>query len=100
MGTSNTLFAIFAASKPIDLGAKLESTYPGMYLKVAEGEWLLVAPSSSTTKEISDILGITDNSVSQAIVVSTAGYFGRASVSIWEWIATKTGATSGAKATT
>lgn len=91
--TANALFAIFGVSNPAALEARLQNISPWLSLKLQEGEWLLIAPTSTTTKEVSDRLGITGQSetVSPAIVIRADGYFGRSAPSNWEWIATKLG---------
>ena len=56
----------------------------------------MIAPSATTTKELSERIGLgVSEPISSGIVVRAEGYFGRASSSIWEWIATKTGAEIG-----
>lgn len=93
MSGTSTLFALFGVTKPEALEAVIKEKYPEMALKVAPGEWLLVAPSTTTTIELCNQLGITEGTSSGAIVVSVSSYYGRASVAVWEWIAAKTGAT-------
>lgn len=39
-----------------------------------------------TSKELSDLLKISDGENGPAIVASVGSYFGRASTDIWEWI--------------
>lgn len=92
MPPATTLFAIFAVTHSEPLEAKIKELYPELAYEVYPGQWLLVAPSTTTTVELSNQLGITDGSVSGAIVVSVSSYYGRAGVGIWEWITAKTGA--------
>lgn len=93
MANPNALFAVFAVSDAAAVERQLQTIAPWLYLKVAEGQWLVIAPPASTTKEVSDKIGITiENSASNGIVIRGDGYYGRAASSIWEWIATKTGA--------
>jgi len=95
--TANALFVILAASNPESLELKIAAISPWLSLKVKEGEWLVIAPAATTTKEVSDRLGITgvDPPVSAAMVIRADGYFGRSAPSNWEWIATKLGAPLG-----
>jgi len=81
------LFAIMAASENPALLASLETHYPGNHLKVGVGQWLIAG--SGTAAEISNTLGITVGTSGAGIVVLVAGYYGRASNNIWEWMASK-----------
>lgn len=101
MATPNSLFAIFAVANPAALEPKLNAVSSWPHLKVAEGQWLLIAPASTTTKEISDKLGITEQTpvVSNGIVARVDTYFGRNPTSVWEWITTKKGAELGTPTT-
>lgn len=100
MATPNTLFVIFAVSDVPATEARLRNIAPWLYLNVAPGQWLLIAPSSTTTREVSERLAIgsVENAVS-GIVVRVEGYYGRSAKSTWEWIATKLGAELGTAAT-
>jgi len=94
MATLNTLFAIFAASNPEAMKQKLaasQTKFPFLSKATSNDSWLVIAPNVVTTQELSDALGITDGSVSGAVVVRVENYFGRASTDIWEWIGAKLG---------
>jgi hypothetical protein len=99
MATPNALFAIFAIPDAIvaaSVEARLQTISPWLFMKVGTGEWLVIAPTATTTKELCDRIGLgTVDPVGSGIVVRAEGYFGRASTSIWEWIATKQGAELG-----
>jgi hypothetical protein len=97
MATPNALFAVFAVSEVALIEQRIQAIAPWLSLKVGDGEWFIVAPGATTTKELSERIGLgTSDPVASGIVVRTEGYFGRASTSIWEWIATKLGADLGA----
>lgn len=99
MATPNALFVIFAVSDAEAIGKRLQAIAPWLYLNVGEGEWLVIAPAATTTKEVSDRIGLgVENPIASGIVVRGDSYFGRASQSIWEWIATKQGAALGTTA--
>jgi hypothetical protein len=99
MAIANTLFAVLAVSDPLAVEKQLQSIAPWLYLKVAEGQWLLIAPAATTTKEISDRIGLTNSSpISNGIVLRAENYFGRNAASVWEWISTKQGAELGTAA--
>jgi hypothetical protein len=91
MSIPNALFAIISVSNPASLEARLQETSHWPSIKVSDGQWLLIAPSGTTSKEVSDALGISNNTpvVSNGIVLRVENYFGRNPQSIWEWIKTK-----------
>lgn len=91
MATPNTLFAVVASNAPDKLGPKIQEIFPDMNQNIGPGQWLIVAPSTMTTTEISTSLGVTDGTNGSALVVSSAGYFGRLNVSVWEWVKAKLG---------
>ena len=96
MATPNALFVVFAVSNAEAVEKRLQAIAPWLYLNVGTGEWLVVAPSATTSKELCERVGLgVTEPVSSGIAVRAEGYFGRASSSIWEWIATKTGADLG-----
>ena len=99
MANPNALFAVFAVSNADAVENRLQTIAPWLYLNVGPGEWLVVAPSATTTKELCDRIGLgTTDNLGTGIVVRAEGYFGRAASSIWEWIATKSGAPLGTAA--
>lgn len=74
------------------LDAAIKSKYPTDHLLVAPGQWLIVA-SGITTKELSDLLGITSGEAGNAVVIAgTGGYYGRGTPGIWEWLKSRLGA--------
>jgi hypothetical protein len=96
MANLNALFAVFAVTNPEAVEQRLQGIAPWLSLNVGTGEWLVIAPSATTTKELCERIGLGISApVTSGIVVRAEGYFGRASSSIWEWIATKTGADLG-----
>lgn len=95
---TNTLFAVFAVTNREAFKARVassQSKFTYFYRAVSEDSWFIIAPSTLTTIEFSDAFGITDGSVSGAIVVRAENYYGRASKDIWEWTAAKLGAPLG-----
>ena len=92
MASPNTLFALFATSNPTAMELKLQTgktPFPLLNYKVTESSWLLIAPNTVITRELSDSLGISDGSVSGGVLVRVENYFGRANKEVWEWIAAK-----------
>jgi hypothetical protein len=92
MATPNALFAILNVADRADVQQRLESIAPWVYMKVADGEWLLVAPASVTSKEVSESLGFAGSEAKNGLVLRMDNYFGRQPRSTWEWIAAKQGA--------
>jgi hypothetical protein len=100
MAIPNALFVVFAVSDAEAVEKRLQGIAPWLYLNVGPGEWFVVAPSATTTKELSERIGLgISEPVGTGIVVRAEGYFGRTSASTWEWIATKQGAELGTTAT-
>jgi hypothetical protein len=95
MATDKKIFAIIAATTPAALSTKIETEFPDANLSVGTGQWLVIGPNTMTSQELSKRLGIsTDESISNAIVLSVNSYFGRAPLSTWEWLTAKMGDTS------
>jgi hypothetical protein len=97
MATPNALFAIINVGVPTVIAERLAAIPAWQHLKVAEGQWFVIAPAATTSKEISDALGITnaDPVPSNGIVFRVESYFGRTAGSTWEWIRNKQGAEIG-----
>jgi hypothetical protein len=101
MANPNALFVIFAVSDPDAVEKRLLTIAPWLYLNVGTGQWLVIAPNATTTKELCERVGLgTSGAVATGIAVRAEGYFGRAASSIWEWIVTKSGAELGTTTTT
>lgn len=97
MATPNALFAILNASNPDAIKAEIAAIAPWLVLELQEGQWLLIAPSATTTTEVSTRLGLTrTDSRDTGIVLRVETYFGRNYPTVWEWISTKQGAELGA----
>ena len=94
-----TIFVICRVSNPALVGEAVKSQFPNDHLPLQGDEWLVSA--KSTAREIAERLGITEEEgstktkVGSAIVFASAGYWGRASTEIWEWLKTKSEATGG-----
>jgi hypothetical protein len=58
--------------------------------KLEAGKWMIDS-GLSTSKEVSDSLGLTANA--SHFIVPVRGYFGRAQPDLWEWLAAKTSKT-------
>lgn len=54
------------------------------YLELPRGEFFV--SYKGTSKELSDLLKVTDGESGGAIVASTNSYYGWAGTNIWEWV--------------
>ncbi len=92
MATPNTLFAIMDVGNPTALREKLGQISPWVSYELRDGQWLLIAFGGTTTKEVTDKLGITIEPPSTtAVVVKVDNYYGRNSAVVWDWIKSKQG---------
>lgn len=93
--TGAGLFVVLAQQNFDQIGEAVKQKYPGGNLSLAPGQWFVAAPGT-TTKEISDNLGITgDPTIGSAIVIAFSSYFGRANPQIWEWLNARLGGQRG-----
>lgn len=88
------IFAIITQPNPNsqNLPSAIAKAFPDSHLQIGEKNWLVA--TTGTARELSDKLGITDGSNGAAIVILMAGYYGRASNDIWNWVKAKWEATS------
>ena len=99
MATPNTLFAVLGVTNIADVEQKLLDLHPWVSLKIGEGQWFLLAPAATTTKEVSDKLGFTAGEPAlNGIVLRVENYFGRSFLTTWDWITTKQGVELGTQA--
>lgn len=79
-----TLTAAHTAAMASIVAAK----FPTDHYQVTSNVWLVAG--NGTAKEISDRLGIGDEPPKvEAVVTSIDGYFGRAPVTVWDWLKVK-----------
>ena len=81
------LFAVLAVDNPAAMATAISKHYASDSFSLGPGQWLVV--DKGTAKEIADKLGITDASVSAALVIAIGGYFGRKEANLWEWMKAK-----------
>ncbi len=81
-----TVFVVLTPTDRAD--AAIQTTFPGEFLKVAGGQWL-VAAGGMTTQEITGRLGAETGDKGQVIVLAVSSYWGWHTNNIWEWIRTK-----------
>lgn len=58
MANPNALFVIFAVSDVGAVETRLQTIAPWLYMNVGAGEWLVVAPNATTTKELCERVGL------------------------------------------
>jgi hypothetical protein len=93
------IFVIFRVADPEKMRAAVARVYPGNHLNIQTDEWLV--SDVGTAQEVSTKLGVTlrDNptqtETGPAMVFSMAGYYGRATTEIWDWIKAKAEAPGG-----
>jgi len=85
---SMTIFVIFNVSNPQSLKVAIERVFPNDHLSLGASEWL-VSSASMTSRDVGDAIEISEGKNGTAIIMAMAGYWGRASNNIWEWIAAK-----------
>ncbi len=86
------LFAVLGQTNLDQIDAAIKGKYPNDHLVLNPGQWLVVA-GGTTTKEMSDLLGITTGETGNAIIIAgTGGYFGRGNPGVWEWLKSRLGA--------
>jgi hypothetical protein len=93
MATPNALFAIFNVQDPNGVRSKFGQIAPWVTYELQDGQWLLMAPGGTTTKEVTDKLAITTEPPSTpiAVVVKVESYYGRNFAVVWDWIKAKQG---------
>lgn len=60
------------------------SVKDGNALKLPNGAWLV--SHEGTSRELSDLIGLTDGSTVNGIVFSVGSYWGRQGKDVWEWL--------------
>jgi len=81
----------------IALGSSAAATDSAVKAAIAEGDRLsleagkwLITSSLSTSKDVSDKIGISDTEL--FIICPIRGYFGRTRPDVWEWLGAKSSA--------
>jgi hypothetical protein len=68
----------------LPIAAKIPATD---FYTIEDGKWI-VESNVSTSKDLSDFLGIAQ--IATHFIVPVRGYYGRAQPDLWEWLAAKT----------
>lgn len=84
------MFMIVPINNPAGIEQQLGS------LKATNGLDFIKLPTSGfmvsyngTSKELSNVLGITEGTSGTAVVASISSYYGRAPTDIWDWVKTR-----------
>jgi hypothetical protein len=82
------LFAIVSLGIQPALAGTLATAYPNDWIQVPDSPLYFVW-AAGTAKDVSDKIGITSGNLGPVVVLAVSGYYGRAPMNIWEWIAAK-----------
>lgn len=87
MHTTMTLFVVIPTqSNTAQLDEAIRSKFGNDAFQLPRGEWLV--SYNGTSKQLSDDLQISEGEIGVgAVVLAFGGHWGRASTSVWEWIA-------------
>jgi hypothetical protein len=83
-----TVFVVLKVSSPQLLKPAIESKFPNDHLYLGKDEWL-VSSASMTSRDVSDALGVSEGPNGDAVVLAVAGFWGRATQDVWEWLTLK-----------
>jgi hypothetical protein len=83
------IFAIVSfLSENKALSEAISANYPDNdFLQATPDTRLYFVTDSGTAKDVSDRLGISDGAFGSVVVLAVSGYFGRAPINVWEWVA-------------
>ena len=78
---------LLTTKDPEAFADSIQSVFPTDHIEIGPGQWILSTQDNFTAEEAWKLLvGTTTPS---GVIVSFSGYYGRASSSVWEWIATR-----------
>ena len=86
------VFAVISIEPSPALESAITSRFQNDHLRINDTVTLVAGPT--TSKDVSDQLGITQGPTFRAVVLASTGYFGRAPGHIWEWMQAKAAASS------
>jgi hypothetical protein len=70
------------------LTAAIATHYPNnSFLQATPDARLYFVSDAGTAKDVSDKIGVSDGALGSVVVLAVSGYFGRAPMNVWEWIA-------------
>lgn len=84
-----SLFAVLLPAENPKLIAAIKGKFPDPNnYQITPTQWLISA--KGTAQQISSVLGVSDEKpVGSAVILAIAGYWGRASSDLWEWMRVK-----------
>jgi len=83
-----SLFAVLLPEENPKLVAAIEEKFSDHY-QVTPTQWIISV--KGTAKQISDTLGVSGKEppTGEAVILTIAGYWGRADTNLWEWMKVK-----------
>jgi hypothetical protein len=83
-----SLFAVLLPAENPKLVAAIKEKFPDHY-EIISTQWII--STKGTARQISDNLGISgkEPATGDAVILTIAGYWGRADPDLWEWIKVK-----------
>ncbi|MBU4233508.1 MAG: hypothetical protein KKD99_11170 [Proteobacteria bacterium] len=83
-----SLFAVLLPAETPKLIAAIKEKFPDHY-EITSTQWMI--STKGTAKQISDTLGVSGKEppTGDAIILTIAGYWGRAEPNLWEWMKVK-----------
>jgi hypothetical protein len=84
-----SLFAVLLPAENPKLVAAIKGKFPDTdHYEITSTQYMISA--KGTAQQISGILGVSDEKpVGSAVILAIAGYWGRASSDLWEWMRVK-----------
>lgn len=82
------IFHVTAINNPDGIESAVKTNFANSHYPVpGTRSWFI--DFNGTTKELSDVLGITTGQSGTGIILGVTTYFGRAPTDMWEWIKTR-----------
>ena len=81
-----TIFAVLMPVPQPSLAVQIEREYAGAYFKLSDTQYLISA--RGTAVEVSEKLRLdsTEYFLGNAVVLSVSSYWGRAPLTVWDWL--------------
>ncbi len=85
-----SLFVVILPKEDPALVAAIKEKFPNNYYQITPTQWIISA--RGTAQQLSDLIGVTgeEKPIGLAVILAIAGYWGRASTDLWEWMRVKT----------
>ena len=70
------------------LETAIKTHHPENARRIGNGQWIISA-TGTTTKELSDKLGLSEGLAGKVLVTSFASYYGWHDPDLWEWLSSR-----------